>query len=235
MTPAHQDIANRRPVWQALSHLFLDTELQDHDLIRIAETLALSPYSLADVETILYREVYPVCIGNLCCVAGEWAGFDDEWLAESILKHAPRSWAFRIFLQPRRWMIRGKWKRIKVFYSIFDANAAEQPLSGALLARRTIVVTFVPWSMDPRRAIALLESASDQLELLGITTAVVSEESAEVVDWIRLVAPQVPGGAGSLLWLKRGSVVDIEMVGGRLTTDQFLARTRNCLIGAPAD
>ena len=58
MTPADPDIENRRPVWRALSDLFLDTELQEHDLSYIARILAESPYTLSEIETVLYGEVY---------------------------------------------------------------------------------------------------------------------------------------------------------------------------------
>ncbi|WP_442505629.1 DUF7079 family protein [Novipirellula sp. SH528] len=116
MTPADQDIENRRPVWRALSDLFLDTELQDHDLSCIARSLAESPYTASEIETILFREVYPVCIANLTCVAGEWAGFDDAWLEASILKHARRRWTLANIVQLNRWMIRDDWNRVKVLY-----------------------------------------------------------------------------------------------------------------------
>lgn len=240
MTPAHQDIANRRPVWQGLSDLFLDTELQEHDLIRIAGTLAASPYSLADVETILYREVYPVCIGNLLCVAGEWAGFDDEWLIESILKYAAHRRAIKDLVQPHRWMIRKNWRRIKDFYRIFAAdNERTKPLAAALRTMRSIVVLDVPWSHNALRAVALLKTASSQLEPLGITTAVVNEESPEVRAWLRMVAPHsfdcVPRGSGDFFWLERGSVIDIVLGGDRLTMEELLDRTRSCFIGAAAD
>ncbi len=118
---AVQDIENRRPVWRALSELFLDTELQDDELSYIARTMAESPYSLSEIETILAREVYPVCIFNMLCVAGEWAGFNEEWLEESILKHAQRRWALGNVATRNRWMIRwmihDDWNRVKYHYS----------------------------------------------------------------------------------------------------------------------
>lgn len=232
MTLAHLDIDNRRPVWKALSDLFLDTELEDSDLIRIARTLAESAYSLEEAETILYCEVYPVCIGNLLCVAGEWDGFDDDWLAKSILKHTARSWAFGNFLQPWRWMVRGHWNRIKALIPIFADNAALQPLAAALVAERSIVVLDVPWSIYARRAVALLESSAGQLELLGIIIAKVDEESPHVQGWLKCVSPHefefgIPHGAGSLFWLEHGSVVDMMLSGGGLTRDEFAARTRD--------
>jgi hypothetical protein len=116
MTTADQDIENRRPVWRALSDLFLDTELQNSHLSYIARTLAESPYTLAEIETILFREVYPVCIPNMHCVAGEWSGFNYEWLEETILKHTKCSWSLSRVFQPSRWMIRDDWNRVKDLY-----------------------------------------------------------------------------------------------------------------------
>lgn len=85
MKPAHEDLEHRRPVWEALSDLFLDT---DTSLARAwrAGILAASPYSLDELQQILVDEIYPVCRSNLFSIAGEWAGFDPEWLESSILR-----------------------------------------------------------------------------------------------------------------------------------------------------
>ena len=84
--------ANRRPVWEALSTLFLDTDIS---LLRAyrADILGSSSYSLEEIETILKYEVYPVCSWNLFSIAGEWAGFDPEWLEQRILKPRSRFWS----------------------------------------------------------------------------------------------------------------------------------------------
>ncbi|WP_131655680.1 DUF7079 family protein [Methylocucumis oryzae] len=90
---AHADLAAREPVWEALSELFLDTDTALSRCCR-AEQLAMSPYSIAQLEIILVEEVYPVCKHNLCSVAGEWAGFNQEWLKTKILgrlSSAPRT------------------------------------------------------------------------------------------------------------------------------------------------
>jgi hypothetical protein len=83
--PAAQDLSARRPVWEALSDLFLDTDPSSSRQWR-AEQLAASPYTLEQLEFILLDEVYPVCKYNLLSVAGEWAGFDQEWLQSKILR-----------------------------------------------------------------------------------------------------------------------------------------------------
>ncbi len=82
---APEDLARRRPVWFARSELFLDTELQPSDQIRIARTLRDSRYDDATLLAILGDEVAPICGGNLLSVAGEWAGFDGEWLEQEIV------------------------------------------------------------------------------------------------------------------------------------------------------
>ncbi|WP_374089127.1 hypothetical protein [Methylomicrobium lacus] len=84
MKAAPDDLPNRRPVWEALSDLFLYTDVTLARTWR-AEKLAASPYSLADIEQILIDEVYPVCKYNLVCVAGEWEFFDPDWLENRIL------------------------------------------------------------------------------------------------------------------------------------------------------
>ena len=80
------DVESRRPVWAALSELFLDTNLDSADVNRIAKALASSPYSLDELDQILLWEVYPACRSNMLSIAGEWAGFDPEWLESRILR-----------------------------------------------------------------------------------------------------------------------------------------------------
>lgn len=77
------DLTQRRPVWLALADLFLDTDVRSA-YVSIAATLAASPYSLDELRRILDDEVTPVLQGNLLQVAGEWAGFDEEWVIERV-------------------------------------------------------------------------------------------------------------------------------------------------------
>lgn len=85
-TLSHADLATRRPVWLAISELFLDTNLEAVDIRRIATELARSPYSLEDLDNILLHEVYPACHWNLVSIAGEWSAFDPDWLESRILR-----------------------------------------------------------------------------------------------------------------------------------------------------
>ena len=84
MRPADQDIEARRPVWSALSDLYLDTDYRTF-VRSAARELAATPYSLDDLHAILLREVHPVLARNLCATAGVWDRFDQAWLAERIL------------------------------------------------------------------------------------------------------------------------------------------------------
>ena len=104
-------IEERLLVWEALADFFLDTELDDSDYERIANVLASSPYSIQDAEDILRHELYPVLIRNLRSVAGEWAGFDREWLRGSIKPRLNKRPKFRLPLL--QWsMVRDHWLRV---------------------------------------------------------------------------------------------------------------------------
>ncbi|MBI5863626.1 MAG: hypothetical protein HZB38_03780 [Planctomycetes bacterium] len=84
----HDELPRRRPVWEARSDFFLDTELEDEALGKIAAFLRTSGYSAAQLEKILKAEVAPLLYGNLCLwvtVAGVWNGFDVDWIEQRIL------------------------------------------------------------------------------------------------------------------------------------------------------
>jgi hypothetical protein len=77
------DLAARRPVWLALAELFLDTDVR-FGYVAVAAALAESTYSLEELRRILDDEVTPALQGNLLQMAGEWAGFDEEWMVEQV-------------------------------------------------------------------------------------------------------------------------------------------------------
>jgi len=85
----------RRRVWEAMSELYLDTDIDAEVMSRVAAELAHSPYSLAELERILRHEVHPVLVSNLYSVAGVWSGFDPQWLAAQIQAHLRRPWPVR--------------------------------------------------------------------------------------------------------------------------------------------
>ena len=112
MNAAPEVIRERLPVWRAFSEFFLDTELDDEAIARIAGVLALSPYDDEELWNILRHEVYPACHPNLLSVAGEWAAFDDRWLMERV---APRCDRRPRFSWPclHRWLFRDHWEKVR--------------------------------------------------------------------------------------------------------------------------
>ncbi len=73
----------REQVWIAQSDLFLDTDVR-LNYPHIARVTAGSPFSLEELEAICRDEVAPIVESNLLDIAGEWAGFPDDWLVDVI-------------------------------------------------------------------------------------------------------------------------------------------------------
>jgi hypothetical protein len=107
-------IDERLPVWEALSELFLDTELQPDDYERIARILAASSYKESEIEGILIGEVCPTCKWNMMTVAGEWAGFDRDWLREKVSPRLGKRPGIRsLYVFMNRWMYARKWNKVR--------------------------------------------------------------------------------------------------------------------------
>ncbi len=111
------EIRSRRPVWIALSELWLDTELQNHDIDHIARVLHDSGYDRDALEQILAEEVAPVVYLNLCSVAGAWTGFDPDWLCAEISRRLRTRGPIRAWLLRRRRavmtaLIRDEWQAV---------------------------------------------------------------------------------------------------------------------------
>jgi hypothetical protein len=88
MKPAAEDVDRRRPVWEALSDLFLDTELNEGYYRHVACRIVDSGYTPAEIDEILWKEVFPIIECNLRHPCGEWAGFPGERLQSAILNPA---------------------------------------------------------------------------------------------------------------------------------------------------
>jgi len=86
--PAAPDLEARRPVWAALSSMFLDADVSLTREARAA-ALAASPYTAQALEQILIDEVYPVCWANLNVAQGESVAFDPAWLEAMIVQRGP--------------------------------------------------------------------------------------------------------------------------------------------------
>ena|SRR5688572_26660335 len=119
MTPPGQEIERRRPVWDALSSFFLDTELDDEQHQSIAQVIVASGYSPSEIQHILWEEVYPVVESNLRNFAGEWAGFDLDWMQQQILsglhrRTVPMRIAGALPYSPAR-MVRKEWEELLPF------------------------------------------------------------------------------------------------------------------------
>ena len=105
-------LERRKPVWLGLSGLFLDSQLQDSEIAFIAQKMKQSDYGLDQLSNILMQEVFPVCIPNLHSVAGEWAGFNEDWLVEKITGLKPPNVFQRWFYRKNFWMIKDEWERV---------------------------------------------------------------------------------------------------------------------------
>ena len=90
----------RLAAWTALANLFLDTEHTDEIRRCLARDLRETGYSLDQLENILRREIAPVFGGNLLSMAGEWALWDEEEVAEIM----EREFLSRKRFTPSQWV-----------------------------------------------------------------------------------------------------------------------------------
>jgi hypothetical protein len=88
------DLSIRQPVWLALSDLFLDTDVR-LNYPSTACALAQSPYSDPELQVIFRDEVAPIVEPNLFEIAGDWAGFPEDWLFASILQRGAQPYRLR--------------------------------------------------------------------------------------------------------------------------------------------
>ncbi|MDY7579536.1 hypothetical protein RGU70_14565 [Herbaspirillum sp. RTI4] len=85
----------REKIWDALSDIFVDTEIE-----YIYITRHLKGFDIKEIKKILFREVAPVCGGNLMCVAPPvWGCFNEEEVRADIytmLEKRKKSFFYRL-------------------------------------------------------------------------------------------------------------------------------------------
>lgn len=91
---SESQLEERRPVWEALSMMYLDTDVSLSHAWRV-QVLSASPYSLEEMDAILRDEIHPICFSNLLQPAGEWAGFDPNRLEQAI-RDRKNHWSDRL-------------------------------------------------------------------------------------------------------------------------------------------
>ncbi len=69
-----------------MSNLWLDTELTDAAIAEIAAVVCDSGLDREELEDVFRHELAPFLGPNLRSVAGEWGGFDAEWVCSEAQK-----------------------------------------------------------------------------------------------------------------------------------------------------
>jgi len=106
------ELERRRPVWNAMSDVFLDAETRC-SIPQVALVLAQSGYSEEELDAIWQDEIVPECAWNLRQVAGEWALFvlDEEALAARAAGNEPL--VERVVPVSAPDFLEGQWRAIK--------------------------------------------------------------------------------------------------------------------------
>lgn len=123
----HDELARRKPVWEAMSDLFLDTETR-WAVPWVARQCAVSGYDDETLERIFWAEVFPEAIDNLLSIAGEWAMLQlDEAALVQRVNHPSIPWLQR---RAHGWMVEHTWLAAR------EVTAWLRGLEGEALDRR---------------------------------------------------------------------------------------------------
>jgi hypothetical protein len=113
---SEEQLNRRVPVWSALADLFLDTQFDQPQYERIADICRKAGYPKEELREIFFREVAPAFAFNLFDIAGEWAGWPDDFVQSKILrelKPSRRIWrTFKAAIM--RHHMQKEWKRVEV-------------------------------------------------------------------------------------------------------------------------
>jgi hypothetical protein len=126
---SEDEIAARMPLWCALSDLFLDTQMQRQDYEAIARAAREGGFSVEQVRDIFEHEVFPALAFNLMSVAGEWAGFDPDFVRERILLTLGRPQATRFLTGGlKKQLLAEEWPRMLAVMEGREPDLSDAPV-----------------------------------------------------------------------------------------------------------
>ena len=110
-----EQITRRFPVWCAFADLFLDTQFDQSHYVRIAEIGRAAGFSTSELKRIFFDEVAPAFAFNLFDIAGEWAGWPDDFVKDKILRDLAPGRAFwhRLKRAVMRHHMEKEWARVE--------------------------------------------------------------------------------------------------------------------------
>ena len=150
-------------VWCNMASHFLDSETR-HDLPYTALSCVEAGLSVAQARQVWQFEVSPAVSANLFSVAGEWAGWDRDWLVDRIERLRVSRWnrpgPWRWLRAPIVWMS-GQWLAIERCMTFLQASCGELPRKR--LARDLAWLTRYSIDFCPRE-LSTLEA--EELEIL---------------------------------------------------------------------
>ena len=112
MLAPKDDLTNRVPVWSALCGLYVDNEMSAQEFDEIIQTCAASPYTLKELEEIMFSELWPAFGSNLLSVAGEWQGWSSETVQKAVLDADHPRWRWPWWLNPFKRVVAQDWRKV---------------------------------------------------------------------------------------------------------------------------
>ena len=154
------ELLRRRPVWEAMSDLFLDTETR-WSVPHVARRCAESRYDDEALERIFWAEVFPEAIGNLLQVAGEWGMLTlDEAALIKRANHGSIPWLTR---RAHGAMVQNSWLATR------QVTAWLRELSGDERTQRTLALDLLGHRyFEPPGSVCLVASPERVAEVLTL-------------------------------------------------------------------
>jgi hypothetical protein len=109
-----------KQAYTILSELFLDTEHTQLELNYLTSSLRPLGIPVLTLEHMLYYDIFPILSPNLLSIAGEWQGFDEDWLLQQVQarRSGPGSGWMKSGVNSMAWLflggrVRSIWDKVK--------------------------------------------------------------------------------------------------------------------------
>jgi hypothetical protein len=106
----HAELAQRKPLWEAMADLFLDTEVR-FSVPFVARRCVESGCDDEALERIFWAEVFPEALPNLLSPTGEWMALTLDEAA--LIKRANAGTVPWLSRRAHGWMVQGPWLAVR--------------------------------------------------------------------------------------------------------------------------
>ena len=111
-----------------LSLTYVETELPKDKFMRIHRSFIIAINTIKEIERIMFTEVWPAFVQNLLSIAGEWAGWNQDFVQQRVLECYKQRIYFSWRFNPAKRFFCSRWIEVENGISMLRKNSLDHAI-----------------------------------------------------------------------------------------------------------